>query len=82
MWVATPSSQWTSTTYSLPVSRRTINVDDAQLKFATVCAITGYSESTIRRSVAAGSFPAPIRRGARCTRFRAQDVRKWLAEQS
>jgi hypothetical protein len=22
MWVATPSSQWTSTTYSLPVSRR------------------------------------------------------------
>jgi hypothetical protein len=23
MWIATPSSQWTSTTYSLPVSRRT-----------------------------------------------------------
>src|SRR5271165_5030814 len=23
MWVATPSSQWTLTTYSLPVSRRT-----------------------------------------------------------
>src|SRR5215467_7808592 len=23
MWVATPSSQWTFTTYSLPVSRRT-----------------------------------------------------------
>src|SRR6516165_1096948 len=23
MWVATPSSQWTCTTYSLPVSRRT-----------------------------------------------------------
>src|SRR5208283_3915671 len=24
MWFATPSSQWTSTTYSLPVSRRTL----------------------------------------------------------
>ncbi len=23
MWVATPSSQWTCTTYSLPISRRT-----------------------------------------------------------
>ncbi|MER9852362.1 hypothetical protein NKJ55_34835, partial [Mesorhizobium sp. M0106] len=23
MWIAIPSSQWTSTTYSLPVSRRT-----------------------------------------------------------
>jgi hypothetical protein len=23
MWIATPSSQWTCTTYSLPVSRRT-----------------------------------------------------------
>jgi hypothetical protein len=26
MWFATPSSQWTLTTYSLPVSRRTIDV--------------------------------------------------------
>ena len=25
MWFATPSSQWTCTTYSLPVSRRTLN---------------------------------------------------------
>jgi hypothetical protein len=25
MWIATPSSQWTCTTYSLPVSRRTTN---------------------------------------------------------
>lgn len=27
MWFAIPSSQWTSTTYSLPVSRRTLNLD-------------------------------------------------------
>ncbi len=25
MWIASPSSQWTCTTYSLPVSRRTRN---------------------------------------------------------
>ena len=31
MWIATPSSQWTSTTYSLPVSRRTnCNVRQAE----------------------------------------------------
>ena len=27
MWFATPSSQWTCTTYSLPVSRRTCVTD-------------------------------------------------------
>src|SRR4051812_31421130 len=31
MWIAIPSSQWTLTTYSLPVSRRTPTVSDALL---------------------------------------------------
>src|SRR6266487_99010 len=31
MWIATPSSQWTCTTYSLPVSRRTRNEAKVEL---------------------------------------------------
>ena len=30
MWIANPSSQWTCTTYSLPVSRRTLLYPDLQ----------------------------------------------------
>ena len=31
MWIATPSSQWTCTTYSLPVSRRTPILRDLKI---------------------------------------------------
>src|SRR5437870_89031 len=34
MWIATPSSQWTCTTYSLPVSRRTSSESFAALAAA------------------------------------------------
>ena len=53
-------------------------IDDALLKIQTVIAVTGRSESSIRRLVAAGSFPAPIKDGVRCTRWRAGDVTAWL----
>ena len=47
MWFATPSSQWTCTTYSLPVSRRTINIDDAQKRHSRA---TWPATSASRRS--------------------------------
>lgn len=53
-------------------------IADALLKIQTVIAITGLSESTIRRRVAAGDFPAPVKDGARCTRWVAGDVTTWL----
>lgn len=55
---------------------------DAQLKMATVVAITALSESTIRRGIASGSFPKPINHGARCIRFIAADVLSWLRERA
>lgn len=50
----------------------------ALLRIATVQALTGLSRSTIYAKVAAGTFPAPIKQGTRCTRFRAGAVTAWL----
>lgn len=51
---------------------------DAQLRIQTVIELTGLSESSIRRKVAAGSMPAPIKDGTRCTRWVASEVTTWL----
>ncbi|MES2992151.1 MAG: AlpA family phage regulatory protein [Pseudomonadota bacterium] len=56
-------------------------VPDALLTIRTTCAVTGQSESSLRRGVKAGTFPSPVKRGARCTRFVAADVSAWLASQ-
>lgn len=53
-------------------------VPDARLKIQTVTQLTGMSPSTIRRKVAAGDFPQPVRYGQRCTRWIAGQVTDWL----
>lgn len=53
---------------------------DALLKMQTVTALTGLSSSSVYRLVAAGEL-TPIRRGTRCTRFRAGDITAWLRAQ-
>ena len=53
---------------------------DALLKMQTVTALTGLSASSIYRLVTAGELK-PIRRGTRCTRFRAGDITAWLRAQ-
>lgn len=58
------------------------NHPDAQLQVATVAALTGRGKSTLYSMVRAGTFPAPIKNGARCTRFRAGDVTAWLKAQA
>lgn len=55
---------------------------DALLKVPTVVHLVGLSESSLRRRIAAGTFPGFIKLGQRCTRFRASDVRAWLARQT
>lgn len=55
-----------------------LQIAEAQLKIQTVEQVTGLSESTIRRKVAQGQFPAPIKDGLRCTRWVAGDVSNWL----
>jgi prophage regulatory protein len=61
-----------------------VQLADALLRLSTVEAITGLGKSTIYAKLKAndGSFPKPIKLGARCTRFRAGDVQAWLAAQS
>ncbi|BEP61282.1 hypothetical protein GmRootV213_18360 [Variovorax sp. V213] len=55
-----------------------VHIADALLKVQTVIGVTGLSESSIRRKVAAGKFPKPLKDGIRCTRWRAGDVTQWL----
>lgn len=58
-----------------------LHVDGALLMKPTVVAACGLAGSTIDRKVAKGEFPKPVKLSARCTRWRSQDVRRWLTEQ-
>ena len=50
----------------------------ALLRMATVQTLTGFSRSHIYQLVANSKFPAPLKLGARCTRFKAGEVTAWL----
>lgn len=39
------------------------------------------SRSTLWRRIQAGTFPGPVKRSARVTAWRAEDVRRWIDEQ-
>lgn len=52
---------------------------DALLTIETAAALAGRSTATIYRLAASDpTFPRLIRRGTRCTRIRAGDLRTWL----
>jgi len=55
-----------------------LHIPEALLKIQTVTAVTGLSESSIRRKIAEGRFPAPVKDGVRCTRWVAGRVQDWL----
>ncbi|WP_304305886.1 AlpA family transcriptional regulator [Pseudacidovorax intermedius] len=59
-------------------SVQTLQVPDALLRVQVVVELTGLSKSSIRRRVAAGSFPVPVRDGPRCIRWVSADVQGWL----
>lgn len=59
-----------------------VTLPDALLKVQTISAVAGMSSATIYRKVASGDFPAPVRLGARCTRWKSGDVQAWLAAQT
>ena len=58
-----------------------INTDNL-LTYEEVCAVTRLSQPTLRRYVKAGRFPHPIKPNpvGKAVRFRAADVRRWMAE--
>ena len=39
------------------------------------------SRSTLWRRVQAGTFPGPVKLSARVTAWRAEDLRRWIADQ-
>lgn len=51
----------------------------ALLRIRTVVAMTGLSTATIYRKLIDRTFPQPVRLGLRCTRWRCEDVRLWVA---
>lgn len=55
---------------------------DALLTGATVEALTGLKRSARHERVKAGTFPAPIRLSARCSRYKAGEIMAWLSAQS
>lgn len=57
---------------------QSLQIPEALLKIQTVIQVTGLSESSIRRKVAEGTFPAPVKDGSRCTRWVAIKVSNWL----
>lgn len=59
-----------------------IEVPGALLKLSTVRPIVGLSSSSIYRKIAESSFPEPVRLGARCSRWRSDDIKAWLAKQA
>lgn len=53
----------------------------ALLDIKAVSALVGLKSSAIFDRVRAGTFPEPVRMGARCTRWPAGKVRDWLRAQ-
>lgn len=51
----------------------------ALLRHRTVLAVTGWSNATLYRRIAAGEFPAPLKIGGHMARWRSDDVRAYLA---
>jgi prophage regulatory protein len=54
--------------------------DDTLLRIEAVGAWVGWSRTKIYDSVNNGGFPAPLKLGLRCTRWRAGDIKIFLAE--
>lgn len=53
--------------------------DDALIDDRTVAALLGRSRPSVWRDVAGGRIPAPIKVGARSTRWRVGEIRQCLA---
>lgn len=70
---ATDSGAATNTSPCLP--------DTGFLRQRQVLAFVPISKSTLWRQVRARSFPSPVKLSAGVTAWRAEDVRRWIAEQ-
>ena len=66
--------------------RQTSNVvrlpETGFLRQPQVLVFVPISRSTLWRRIQAGTFPGPVKLSARVTAWRAEDVRRWIAEQA
>lgn len=51
------------------------------LRQTQVLSFVPISKSTLWRRVVAGTFPAPVKLSVNVTAWRAEDLRRWIAEQ-
>ena len=52
------------------------------LRMPEVLKLTGLSRTTIHRMVKAGTFPPPMKLGARAVGWRAADIEEWLDDRT
>lgn len=52
------------------------------LRQSQVLIFVPVSKTTLWRRVVAGTFPAPVKLSVKVTAWRAEDVRRWISEQS
>lgn len=59
----------------------TLSVPGARLRIGTVETIVGLKRSAIYQHIKDGRFPAPVKLGARCSRWNSDSIREYLAAQ-
>lgn len=59
----------------------TLNVPGARLRIGTVEVVVGLKRSAIYSRIQDNKFPAPVKLGARCSRWTSDSIRAWLATQ-
>jgi prophage regulatory protein len=64
-----------------PQTLETAQDPDALLKPATTAQLSGLSIASLYRKAKTKDFPAPVKLGTRCTRWKAGEVRAWLKAQ-
>ena len=68
------------TTPTAPVSTLTLP-ETGFLRQAQVLAFVPNSKSTLWRRIQARTFPEPVKLSERVTVWRAEDIRRWIAQQ-
>lgn len=78
----TISSTATGTTAAVPLNPPAPALPDTGfLRQPQVLAFVPISKSTLWRRIQARTFPAPLKLSPRVTVWRAEDIRRWIAQQ-
>jgi prophage regulatory protein len=57
-------------------------VSDALMRFDEVSGVVGLRRSAVYDRISRGLFPAPVRLGLRCVRWRASDIQAFIDAQT